>query len=166
MFFFFNLKVLCRKEKESERTLWMQEALLTPLSLSTPFFSSHASLSLFFVRCTPHSLDVLLVSGHLMNLVLTIAENGSNKNTPTRTLAIVLLTSTPLFLSILTRCICISLSVGACRRSIACQNLVLDLLMHVSKADLVTENPEGKKSSCYSKLNCKGIPPPWMPRDP
>jgi hypothetical protein len=31
------------------------------------------------------------------------------------------------------------------------------------RADLVTEDPEGKKSSCYSKLNCKGIPPPWIP---
>jgi hypothetical protein len=30
-------------------------------------------------------------------------------------------------------------------------------------ADLVTGDPEGKKSSCYSKLNCKGIPPPWIP---
>jgi hypothetical protein len=27
----------------------------------------------------------------------------------------------------------------------------------------VTRDPEGKKSSCYSKLNCKGIPPPWIP---
>jgi hypothetical protein len=31
------------------------------------------------------------------------------------------------------------------------------------RANLVTGDPEGKKSSCYSKLNCKGIPPPWIP---
>jgi hypothetical protein len=30
------------------------------------------------------------------------------------------------------------------------------------RADLVIGDPHGKKSSCYSKLNCKGIPPPWI----
>jgi hypothetical protein len=30
------------------------------------------------------------------------------------------------------------------------------------RADLVTRDPDEKKSSCYSKLNCKGIPPPWI----
>jgi hypothetical protein len=31
------------------------------------------------------------------------------------------------------------------------------------RADLVTGDPEGKKSSCYSKLNCEGITSPWIP---
>jgi hypothetical protein len=34
------------------------------------------------------------------------------------------------------------------------------------RADLVTGDPEGKKSSCYSKLNCEVIPPHVSPRDP
>jgi hypothetical protein len=34
------------------------------------------------------------------------------------------------------------------------------------RADLVTGDPEGKKSSCYSKLNCKGILPHGSPKDP
>jgi hypothetical protein len=29
--------------------------------------------------------------------------------------------------------------------------------------DLVIRDPEGKKYSCYLKLNCKGISPPWIP---
>jgi hypothetical protein len=33
------------------------------------------------------------------------------------------------------------------------------------RADLVTGDPKGKKSSCYLKLNCKGIPPHGSPRD-
>jgi hypothetical protein len=36
-------------------------------------------------------------------------------------------------------------------------------LLNTMRADLVTGDPEGKKFSCYSKLNCKGIPPPWIP---
>jgi hypothetical protein len=31
------------------------------------------------------------------------------------------------------------------------------------RADLVTGDPQGKKTSCYSKLNWKEIPPPWIP---
>jgi hypothetical protein len=31
------------------------------------------------------------------------------------------------------------------------------------RTDLVTRDPEKKKSSCYSKLNYKGISPPWFP---
>jgi hypothetical protein len=41
--------------------------------------------------------------------------------------------------------------------------LSLAMILKTFRADLVTGDPEGKKSSCYSKLNCKGIPPRWIP---
>jgi hypothetical protein len=39
-------------------------------------------------------------------------------------------------------------------------NALLEITL---RADLVTGDPEGKKSSYYSKLNCEGIPPQWIP---
>jgi len=69
-------------------------------SPSPLFFLLTHALSLSPLSCLlgalhTHSPGVLLVSGLMMNLILiTIAEKGESKNTPTHTL--LLLTSTPL----------------------------------------------------------------------